>query len=143
MLAGAAVAGGLETNPYLQIDNRMALLVDSSERNQVLFDMRELLHGMFHIQNALARHDLKAIPDVVMPMGKLMQNMPQSMLRRMPDEYKYLGSGLQAAYTNVAQAAIAGDHAKVDAYLAEALTYCSGCHDSFRFVVGKVPFSSK
>lgn len=141
--SGLAIADGLGTNPYLQIDNRVTLLVDSAERNQVLYDMRELLHGMFFIQNALARDDLKAIPEVALPMGRVMQGMPQAALMRMPDEYKFLGAGLQAAYTNVAEAAKAGDHRKVDQHLAEAMSYCSGCHDTFRFVVGKVPFSAK
>lgn len=145
LLSGAGLAGanGLETNPYLSIDHRLPLLVDSAERNHVLFDMRELLHSMFFIQNALARNDLKNVPETAMSMGRVMQHMPRGMLIRMPDEFKYLGAGMQAAYTNAAEAAKAGDHKKVEEHMAEALTYCSGCHDTFRFVVGKVPFSAK
>jgi hypothetical protein len=115
--------------------------VSSHERNHVLFDMREMLHGMFTIQTAMARDDMKIIPEVALPMGRVMQHMPQELLIRMPDEYKYLGAGMQAAFTNVAEAAKANDHKKVEGYLAEAMTYCSGCHDTFKFVVGSVPKS--
>ena len=126
------------TNPYLQYDHRVTIAVSQHERNHVLFDMRELLHGMFFIQNAMARNDLAAIPEQAMPMGRLMQHMPMDLLMRMPEEYKFLGAGMQAAFTNAAEAAKAGDHKKVEEFMAESMTYCSGCHDTFRFVVGSV-----
>jgi cytochrome c553 len=137
-VSSAALADG---NPYLQYDRRVPITVTSHERNHVLFDMREMLHGMFTIQTAMARDDMKIIPEVALPMGRVMQHMPQELLIRMPDEYKYLGAGMQAAFTNVAEAAKANDHKKVEGYLAEAMTYCSGCHDTFKFVLGSVPKS--
>jgi cytochrome c553 len=139
LIAGTSVAlaDGAKPNPYLQHDNRVPITVSAHERNHVLFDMRELLQGMFYIQNAMARDDLKAIPEVAMPMGRLMQHMPTEMLIRMPEGYMQLGSGMQTAFTQAAQAAAEGNHKKIEEHLGEAMTYCSGCHDTFRFQLGK------
>lgn len=136
--SGSAMAEGPSTNPYLQYDHRVPITVTIHDRNHVLFDMREMLHGIFNIQMALARNDLAAIPEQALPMGRLMQHMPMDLLMRMPEEYKFLGAGMQAAFTNAAEAAKAGDHKKVEEFMAESMTYCSGCHDTFRFVVGRV-----
>jgi hypothetical protein len=136
--AGGVQAAEVTDNPYLQYDRRVAITVGTHERNHVLFDMRELLHGLFHIQSALARNELKVIPETAMSMGRVMQHMPSELLIRVPDEYKHLGAGMQATFTYMAEAAKADDHKKVEGYLAEAMTYCSGCHDTFRFQVGKV-----
>lgn len=128
----AGAAGGFAENDY-----RQPIPVTPTERNQVLFDMRELLHGLFNIHNALAKGDMKAVAQEAQPMGELVMRMPEEMLRRMPEGFLRLGGGMKVSFDGVAKAAgDKGDLRHVQGQLAEAMTYCSGCHDTYRFQVG-------
>jgi len=139
VLAAMANPALADENPaYLQ-DPRQPISVSVVERNHVLFDMRSMLHGMFNIQNALGRGDLAAVAVEAKPMGKLVTHLPPGMLERAPEGFRLLGSGLETSFDKVIDLASKPDAkaAEINHQLAEALSYCSGCHDSYRFQVRK------
>lgn len=122
-------------------DKRIAVDVSQAEKNQVLYEMREFLHGMHNINHALARQDMKAVAITARPMGSLRDRMPGSLKERMPEEFTQLSIAMNEAFLTLARDAESKDEAGKDKMrqahenLAEVMTYCSGCHDTYRFNV--------
>ncbi len=124
-------------------DNRMVIPVTSSERNQVLSEMREFLHGLHNIHHALARKDMKAVALTAKPMGPLLSRIPPSLKERLPEEFTELAIAQGEAFrTLVRDAENKGDVSTALEQTAEIITYCSGCHDTYRFEV-KAPLRPK
>ena len=64
ILAAAATVTGpvwAQSSSALQTDRRIAINVSQAEKNQVLSEMREFLHGFHSINIAMARQDMKAL----------------------------------------------------------------------------------
>jgi len=122
-------------------DKRIVINVTQAEKNQVLFEMREFLHGLHNISHALARQDMKAIAVSARPMGPLMDRTPASLKERLPEEYMQLAIAMNEAFQTLARDAESkgevGKNTMSQAHenLAEVMTYCSGCHDTYRFNV--------
>ena len=60
LLAGSLVSGSVAAD-FTALDHRIAIEVTQKERNQILYEMREFLHGWHNIHHALARNDMKAV----------------------------------------------------------------------------------
>jgi hypothetical protein len=117
-------------------DKRIAINVSQAEKNQVLYEMREFLHGLHNLNHALARQDMKAVGMTARPMGPLMERLPVSLKERLPEEFTQLAIAMNEAFQNLARDAESkGDMVKTHENLAEVMTYCSGCHDTYRFNV--------
>ena len=115
-------------------DNRTAIMVSASERNQVLFEMREFLHSLFNMHNALASKDMKAVAIAVGPMTGLLDRVPSGILVQLPEEFTQLALGMNESLKLIARdAETKGDMSLTQSQMAELMTYCSGCHDTFRF----------
>ncbi len=115
-------------------DNRMIIPVTKSERNQVLSDMREFLHGLHIIQFSLARQDMKGVALMARSMGPMLERVPRSLKDKLPEEFTQLAIAQNEAFQALAK--MAENKSEVSAMLeqtAEIITYCSGCHDSYRF----------
>lgn len=124
-------------------DNRMAIEVTASERNQLLTEMREFLHGLHGIQLALAKQDMKTVAVIAKPMGPLLDRITAGLREKLPEQFQELAIAQNEAFQNLAR--IAENKGEIRAALeqtAEIITYCSGCHDSFRFEV-KSPLRSR
>jgi len=125
-----------ESSRAIYADKRIAINVSQSEKNQVLTEMREFLHGLYNINNALARQDMKGVAVVARPMGPMLDRFPAGLKERLPEEYTQLGIAMNEAFQNLARDAESkGDTSKALENLAEVMTYCSGCHDTYRFNV--------
>lgn len=122
-------------------DNRMVINVTLAEKNQVLFEMRDFLHGLHNINLTLAKQDMPALAKNARPMGMLLERMPASLKERLPEDYTQLAIAMNEAFQNLARnAETKNDMRQTHEDLAEVMTYCSGCHDTFRFnVVAKRP----
>lgn len=134
LLCSASLALG--QSPRALPDNRIAIPVSKSERNQVLTEMREFLHGLHNIQYALARKDMKGVSVMARPMGPLLDRLPGSLREKLPEEFTQMAIAQNEAFQSLAK--IAENQGDVPAALeqtAEILTYCSGCHDTYRFEV--------
>jgi len=124
---------------YAARDIRQPIIVTAKERNQFLFEMRELLHGMFNLHLALSKNDFQAAAVAARPIGHLIEKTPASLRDRLPEEYIQIGIAMQESFDLLARIAEEKkDMAAVHAQLAESMTYCSGCHDAYRFDVRAV-----
>lgn len=124
---------------YTARDVRQPIPVTIKERNQFLFEMRELLHGLFNMHLALSKGDYQAAATAVRPMGGLLDKIPPTLRERLPEDFVQIGIALRESVEAVANTAEQKkDLRAVQAQLAETMTYCSGCHDTYRFDVRAV-----
>jgi hypothetical protein len=129
-------AGHVESAGRPIQDIRLIIPVSSAERNQVLAEMREFLHGLYNTQLALARKDMKGLAVIAKDMAPMLERMPSSLKERFPEEFSQMAIAQSEAFQSLAR--IGENNGQVDAALeqtAEILTYCSGCHDTYRFEV--------
>jgi len=116
------------------VDKRIAINLSAAEKNQILAEMREFLHGFHGIHLAMSRQDMKNVALTARPMGALLDRIPSSMKERLPEEFTQLAIAMNEAFHAVAnEAEDKGDISKTHENLAEVMTYCSGCHDTYRF----------
>lgn len=132
-LTATCAVSAAHLNP---VDNRIPISVTDSERNHVLAEMRTFLQGLHNIFHALARKDMKAVAVEARPLGKVLHNMPPGMRERVPLAYVEMGWGLHEVFDVIARDAEAkADPTLTLSQLAEAMSYCSGCHDTYRLQV--------
>lgn len=125
--------------PEVKTDRRIAISVSNSERNQVLFEMRAFLQGLYNIHNALADKDMKRVALSARALGPLLKRVPTAMHDRLPVEFLELGNALRESFEAVAKDAEANkDMAALQGDLAETMAYCAGCHETFRFQIKNV-----
>lgn len=137
MLAGSTPLAAADD--YTAREIRQPIVVTVKERNQVLFEMRELLHGLFNLHLALSKQDFKGAAVAARPIGALLDKIPASLRERLPEEYVQIGIAMKESFGQLARVAEEKkDMSAVQAQLAESMTYCSGCHDSYRFEVPTV-----
>lgn len=126
----------LATDPLAARDPRIPISVSTSERNQTLFAMRESIHGLFHIHSALARGDHAAAALAANANSLLLERLPEGLRARLPVEFNQLGIGMNESFRALArELETRRDPAAMHGLLAESMAYCSGCHDTYRFVV--------
>jgi cytochrome c556 len=115
-------------------DNRIAIMVSPSERNQVLYEMREFLHNLFNMHNALANKDMKGVALAATPLAGLQDRLPATLKGRLPEEFTQMAGGMNEALKAMARdAETRADMSVTEGQMAELMSYCSGCHDTFRF----------
>jgi len=120
-------------------DIRQPIVVTAKERNEYLYEMRDLLHGLFNLHTALSKNDFPAAAVAARPIGHLIEKAPGSLRDRLPEEYVQIGIAMQESFDLLAKIAEEKkDMSAVQAQLAESMTYCSGCHDTYRFEVRPV-----
>lgn len=126
---------------YTARDIRQSIIVTAKERNQVLFEMRENLHSLFNLHLALSKNDFQAASVAARPIGNLLDQIPASMRERLPEEFVQISIAMRESFDLLAKVSEEKkDMSAVQAQLAESMTYCSGCHDTYRFDVrGVIP----
>ncbi len=137
-VAPAQAAGGL-----IQ-DHRIVIPVSKAERNLLLLEMREYLHGLHAIQYALASKDTKTLDLVARDMAPRLERLPASLRERFPEDFTQLAIAQKEAF--LALARLSGTELDVGAALeqtGEIITYCSGCHDTYRFEIRTAPARRK
>ena len=127
--------GALAQSPTAN-DNRIAILVTPAERNQMLYEMRDFLHSLFNMHNALAKNDMKAVAVSTRPMAGLLDRIPASAKEKLPEGFTQIALGMNEALQVMARDAEAkANMSLTQSQMAELMTYCSGCHDTFRFEI--------
>ncbi len=127
--------GALAQSPMTK-DNRAAIQVSPSERNHVLYEMRDYLHGLFNLNNALSSKDMKAVATSTLPMAGMLEHLPGDLADRLPETFTQMAIGMNEVLKVIARDAEAkGDVSLTQSQMAELMTYCSGCHDTYRFEV--------
>ncbi len=121
------------------VDTRLTIVVTDGERNQILYEMRALLHGLFNLHSALARNDMNAVAVAAKPLGPVLSRIPKGMRDRLPQPFMEMSIGQNEIFDTIARDALSvGDMKHTQGQMAEAMTYCSGCHDTYRFQVGQL-----
>ncbi|NTV95689.1 MAG: cytochrome c [Thiobacillus sp.] len=132
-VGGAAWASD---NLFTANDHRIAIEVTARERNQILYEMREFLHGLHNIHHAMARGDMKAVALETKPMGETLSRIPANVRDRLPEGFMQMSIAMQEAFVALEKKAGGnGDSQAVQTQMAEIMTYCSGCHDTYRFEI--------
>jgi len=127
--------GALAQSPTAK-DNRIPIPVAPTERNQLLYEMREFLHSLFNMHNALANKDMKAVAVSTRPMAGLLNRVPISIKEKLPEEFTQMSLGMDEVLKAMARdAETKADMSLTESQMAELMTYCSGCHDTFRFEI--------
>ncbi len=133
------LAGDLPASPVMGTDTRIPIAVTGEERNHILAEMRIFLQSLHNIFNALARRDMQAVAREARPLGPVLHRMPPGMRERLPLAYVEMGLGLHEVFDLIARdAETKGDPFHTLGQLAEAMAYCSGCHDTYRLAVGRL-----
>lgn len=134
-----AMAADSDVSLLTITDKRIPIKVTNQERNQVLYEMRALLQGMHNIHHALADNDMKALALAAKPMGPVLNRMPKSLRERLPEEFQEMGIAMHELFDVIARDATEQKNTQHSLeQLAEAMSYCAGCHDTYRFQVGRV-----
>lgn len=135
LLGVTCLAQGTERGPTA-VDNRIPISVTAEERNQVLYEMREFLHDLFNINHALARRDMEGVARAAEPLGRVLHRIPPKLQERLPLAFQEMGHGMHELFEVMARDARSkADVSHTLGQVAEALSYCSGCHDTYRFQV--------
>lgn len=135
LLGGTSLAWGADPSGYAK-DHRIPVDVTEAERNQVLEEMRNFLHSLFNIHNALARKDMPAVAKAAKPLVGALGRFPPKMEERLPVAFLEMSHGMHEIFNVMARdAETRADVSHSLGQVAEALTYCSGCHDTYRFRV--------
>jgi len=117
-------------------DNRITIQVSTSERNHVLYEMRDYLHGLFNLLNALSDKNMKGLATSTQPMTGMLEHLPGDLRDRLPETFTQMAIGMNEALKVIARdAETKGDMSLTQSQMAELMTYCSGCHDTYRFEV--------
>lgn len=126
-------AGGGNLSP-MAADHRIVITVTQEERNQMLFEMREFLHHLFNIHNALSNGDMAAVAKSATPMGDgILHRLPKGVRDAAPVAFQEMSHGMHEIFRLIAKdARVKGDIKHTVGQLAEAMTYCAGCHDTYR-----------
>ncbi len=130
-----------QSSSFVAADRRIAIDVTQAEKNHILYEMREFLHGLHGINHAMAKQDMQALANTARPMGALLDRIPPGLKEKLPEEFTQMAIAFNEALQLLASKAEAragkGEAGLRETHenIAEVLTYCSGCHDTYRFNV--------
>ncbi len=117
-------------------EDRIAVILTAAEKAEVLGEMRGLLETSQAVLLAATSDDVASIPDIVRPYGMAaVENESITMAAKLPLELKTMGYDAHRAMD--ALGAMAAEGASGDdiiATLAGAMSLCTTCHATYRFV---------
>lgn len=117
-------------------DGRMAIVLNKSERNMMLSDMRKFLENVQIITVALGKNDMEAIVIAAENVGTRDENPPPTLIAKLPLEFKTMGFSTHEAFDELAKTAKNnGDIQTVAAGLGNILNNCTTCHAAYKIEV--------
>ena len=118
-------------------DGRVSILLSSGERNLVLAEMRGFLESVQEIVEAVPRGDLKAAEAAARRVGRInLDDLPASLLRKLPGEVKRLGLDTHRKFYKLAGDIRQGmKREEILPRLAGIMVNCTGCHAGYRLDV--------
>lgn len=116
-------------------DGREAIVLEPAERDMVLAEMREFLVSIQAITAGIANDDMASVVSAARPMGAAAtQGMPGSLVRKLPLDFKQMGSDTHARFEQLAlDAEQMGDAEYALGQLVELMQNCTACHSMYRF----------
>ena len=116
-------------------DGRLAIQLTPDERDLVLEEMRTFLDSVQKITQGVANEDFDAAAKAARKVGRAAQrDMPGTLVGKLPLEFKKLGFGTHAKFTQLAlDAEQLGDGEHTLGQLATLLQNCVACHETYKF----------
>lgn len=129
-----AGGGDAATTPK---DERHVITLTAEERDFVLAEMRNFLDSVHGIVDAVASGRPGDAANAARRSGMhVMRKAPQSMMGKMPMEFRKLGMDTHQRFAAIAEEATAmADDKKILKQLADMLANCGACHQGYRIVV--------
>ncbi len=115
-------------------DGRTSVLLSSSERNQVLAEMRGFLESVQDIIEAATTGDMKTASEAALRVGRVdLKDLPPSLLRKLPMEVKTLGLDTHRKFYQLGMDIKGGlPQEKILPRLTDLMNNCVGCHAGYR-----------
>ena len=120
-------------------DKRLAVQLSKDERDLVLNEMRTFLDSVQKITQGIAKNDFTAAGEAARKVGRAaQQEMPGSLVGKLPLEFKKLGFDTHSKFTQLAlDAEQMTDAEHTMNQLSELLHNCVACHATFKFEVNQ------
>lgn len=122
-------------------DQRTAILLEDSERELVLGEMRMFLGVTQRITAGINAEDMKAVTEVARSVGRAAaQGVPGTLMGKLPVEFKKLGMATHSGFDQIAMDAESlGDPAHALEQLSGLLNNCVACHAAYQIRPAAVP----
>lgn len=129
-----ATQGAAGSAPIGGPDQRLIIELTAEERDFVLGEMRTFLDSVQGIVQGVADGDVKTVAAEAKKSGMLtMQRAPQTLMGKMPDDFRRLGMDTHMRFDALAsEASGMGDKQVVLKQLAGVLANCAACHQGYR-----------
>ena len=115
-------------------DGRTAILLSEGERELVLAEMRGFLEAVQQILNAVPTNDVAGASRAARQVGaNAQQQVPASLVRKLPADFKVLGFNTHERFDELAMGAEEfNDITTVLPALASLMGNCVACHATYR-----------
>ncbi len=115
-------------------DGRTAILLDASERNLVLAEMRAFLTSVQKINQGVAEDNMELVAEYARKSGKAAQGeVPGTLIGKLPLQFKKLGGDTHAKFDQLAMDADdLGDRDQALEQLSTLMENCVACHATYR-----------
>lgn len=122
-------------------DQRTAILLEDSERELVLGEMRMFLGVTQRITAGINAEDMKAVTEAARSVGRAAaQGVPGTLMGKLPVEFKKLGMATHSGFDQIAMDAESlGDPAHALEQLSGLLNNCVACHAAYQIRPAAVP----
>ncbi|MDH3310485.1 MAG: hypothetical protein OEM48_02135 [Gammaproteobacteria bacterium] len=117
-----------------EVDGRVTILLEPSERAIVLNEMRQFLAGIQQIVAAAERNDAAAIAKAAHPLGMAAAHaVPPGLPEKLPLEFKTLGRSVHQDFDRIAMDAEAVSDVRLSLrQLGESIKKCVACHATYQ-----------
>lgn len=140
-LAGTVAAEPLKAAPDIGKDDRLKLVLTPEERHLVLIEMRNFLHVVQTMTDALTREDMKTVAEAARSMGSGAANeIPPKTVAKLPDDFKMLAGSVHTLFDVIAlDAESVGDSKHTLTQMSSLLQRCSACHSIYQIETKSFP----
>ena len=116
-------------------DGRMAIHLNTGERDLVLTEMRAFLESIQQVTKGITANDMKLVAESARKSGKAAQGaVPGTLVGKLPIAFKKLGFDTHAKFDQLAlDAEEFGDSEHAMSQLSILMGNCVGCHAAYRF----------
>lgn len=124
-----------------EVDGRVTILLEPSERAVVLNEMRQFLAGIQQMLEAAERKDAAAIAKITRPLGMAAAHaVPPGLAAKLPLEFKTLGHSVHNDFDRIAMDAEAMNDARLSLrQLGETMKKCVACHAAYQIALTPAP----
>ena len=115
-------------------DGRATILLNDSERNLVLAEMRAFLSSVQQINQGISENNMELVAEHARKSGKNAQaGMPGTLVGKLPLQFKKLGGDTHAKFDQLAMDADdLGDRDHTLEQLSTLMQNCVSCHATYR-----------